>query len=92
MKALDFYSQAANQQAEAAFQQLMAVEEELRQQYDELEDTARQLRKQLDYTNTMIDNLNELFYTFDQDMRLTFINKKSLEVLGYRPEELIGTL
>lgn len=91
IKALDFYSQAANQQAEAAFQQLMAVEEELRQQYEELENTARQLRKQLDYTNTMVDNLNELFYTFDQDIRLTFINKKSMDVLGYRPEELIGT-
>ena len=91
IKTLDFYSQAADQQAEAAFQQLMAVEEELRQQYEELEDTASKLRKQLDYTNTMVDNLNELFYTFDQDMRLTFINKKSLEVLGYRPEELIGT-
>lgn len=91
IKMLDFYSQAADQQAEAAFQQLMAVEEELRQQYEELEDTAAELRRQLDYTNTMVDNLNELFYTFDKDMRLTFINKKSLEVLGYNPEELIGT-
>lgn len=91
MKTLDFFTQAANQQAEAAFQQLMAVEEELRQQYDELEDTASKLRKQLDYTNTMVDNLNELFYTFDKDLRLTFINKKSFDVLGYKPEELIGT-
>ncbi|MGE5381513.1 MAG: PAS domain S-box protein [Methylocystaceae bacterium] len=51
----------------------------------------RELRKQLDYTNTMIDNLNEIFYTFDMDMRLTFINKKSEEVLGYPPDQLIGT-
>ncbi|MGE5455280.1 MAG: PAS domain S-box protein, partial [Methylocystaceae bacterium] len=51
-----------------------------------------ELRKQLDYTNTMIDNLNEMFYTFDLDMRLTFINKKSNDFIGYSPDELIGTL
>jgi diguanylate cyclase (GGDEF)-like protein/PAS domain S-box-containing protein len=92
MKALDNDGQLAHQQADAAFQQLLAVEEELRQQYEELQHTERELRKQLNYTNTMVDNLNELFYTFDQDMRLTFINKKSFETLGYRPEELIGTI
>lgn len=84
-------SQLAREQAEAAFQQLMAVEEELRQQFEELQATEQELRKQFNYTNTMIDNLNELFYTFDKDIRLTFINKKSMELLGYRPEELIGT-
>jgi len=51
-----------------------------------------ELRRQLNYTNTMIDNLNEMFYTFDLDMRCTFINKKSQQILGYAPEQLIGTL
>ncbi|MEA1960739.1 MAG: PAS domain S-box protein [Bacillota bacterium] len=52
---------------------------------------AAELRKQLNYTNTLIDNMNELFYTYNNDMHMTFINKKSNEVLGYSPEELIGT-
>ena len=88
---LGINSQAAAEQAEAAFQQLMAAEEELRQQYEALQETEQQLRKQLDFNKAMIDNMNELFYTFDQDIRLTFINKKCFEILGYRPEELIGT-
>lgn len=49
-----------------------------------------ELRRQLNYTQTMIDNLNEMFYTFDLDINLTFINKKSQEILGFSPEELIG--
>ncbi len=88
--ALDYSSQAANEQAEA-FQQLMAAEEELRQQYEALQKTEQQLRKQLEFNKTMIDNMNELFYTFDQDIRLTFINKKCFEIIGYRPDEVIGT-
>lgn len=88
---LGYSSQAAAEQAEAAFQQLMAAEEELRQQYEELQKTEQQLRKQLDFNRTMVDNMNELFYTFDQDIRLTFINKKCVDVIGYRPEELVGT-
>ncbi len=74
------------------FQQLMAVEEELHQQFKELQQAERDLRKQLDYTKTMVDNLNEMFFTYDKDIRLTFINKKSIEVLGYKPEELIGAI
>ena len=88
---LGYNSRAAAEQAEAAFQQLMAAEEELRQQYEALQKTEQQLRKQLDFNKAMIDNMNELFYTFDQDIRLTFINKKCFDILGYRPEELIGT-
>lgn len=88
---LNYTSQAANEQAEAAMQQLLATEEELRQQYESLQVTEQQLRKELQFKQTMLENMNELFYTFDKDVRLTFINKKSLEVIGYHPEELIGT-
>jgi PAS domain-containing protein len=45
MKALDNDGQLAHQQADSAFQQLLAVEEELRQQFEELQLNERELRK-----------------------------------------------
>jgi len=92
IKEADKNSQLARQQAEEAFEQLMAAQEELRQKFDELQDTERVLRKQLDYNKTIVDNLNEMFYTYDQDVRLTFINRKSIDFMGYHPEELIGII
>ncbi|MGE5398431.1 MAG: PAS domain S-box protein [Chitinophagales bacterium] len=50
-----------------------------------------QLKRQIEYLNTLLDNLNEMFLTYDRELRFTYFNKKSLDVLGYKPEELIGT-
>ncbi len=49
------------------------------------------LQSRVNYLNTIIDNLNEIFYTYDRNARITFINQKSWDVLGYKPEELLGT-
>ena len=46
--------------------------------------------KQVDYLNTLIDSLNELFFTYDTSARITMANKKSLEVLGLNPVEILG--
>lgn len=92
VKKLDENSQVIKHQVEDAYQQLIALQNELLQQFVELQQAEAGLRKQLEYTNIMVDNLNEMFYTYDEDIRLTFINKKSIEVLGYRPEELIGLI
>lgn len=53
-------------------------------------DSDDKLRQQLNYLNTLKDNLNELFYIYNKDAIISFVNKKCLEVLGYLPEELIG--
>ena len=63
---------------------------EQKQAEQALQQSERNLMRQVDYLNTLIDNLNELFYTYDQDACITFINKKSWEILGYHPEELLG--
>lgn len=48
------------------------------------------LQKQVNYLNTLIDNLNELFFTYDASARITMVNKKSWEILGFKPEEMLG--
>lgn len=48
------------------------------------------LRKQVDYLNTLIDNLHEMFFTYDREGCITFINKKAFDLLGYFPEEVLG--
>ncbi|MGE5418292.1 MAG: PAS domain S-box protein [Acidobacteriota bacterium] len=63
---------------------------ELKQTIDILEETENSLIRQVNYLNQLIDNMNELFYTYDANACLTFVNRKSYEFLGYYPEEAIG--
>jgi len=46
--------------------------------------------KRLRYLNDLLDNLNEVFYTYDVEGKITYMNKKSLDTLGYLPEEMVG--
>lgn len=57
---------------------------------EKLRESEKELRKQVNYLNLLIDNMNEVFFTYDVHGSITFVNKKSWEVLKYRPEELIG--
>lgn len=50
----------------------------------------RNLKKQVKYLNTLINNMNELFFTYDVEGRITFVNKRSMEVIGYNYDEVIG--
>lgn len=47
-------------------------------------------RKQMQYWNNLINNMNMLFIARDNDYKITYVNQKSLEILGYLPEEMIG--
>jgi len=55
-----------------------------------LQASENNLRKQVDYLNTLIDNLHEMFFTYGRDGCITFVNKRSIDVLGYRPDEITG--
>lgn len=48
------------------------------------------LRTRVSYLNTLINSLNELFFTFDTDGFINFANHRSVEVLGFNSDELIG--
>lgn len=55
-----------------------------------IQDSQISLKRQVDYLNALISNMNELFFTYDLNGKFSFVNKKSLQVMGYSPEELIG--
>lgn len=48
----------------------------------------QELQKQLDYQNSLINNMNEWFFTYDRNSRLTYANRKALESTGYCIEEI----
>lgn len=48
---------------------------------------SQDLHKQVEYLNNIIDNMNELFYIYDTNYKITFVNKKFWDILGYMPEE-----
>lgn len=50
----------------------------------------QKLQNQLNYFNTLIDNMNEFCYTYDRNYRLIFANKRIIEKSGYQLEEAIG--
>ena len=48
----------------------------------------QELQKQLDYQNSLINNMNELLFTYDRNARITYANRKAIESIGYSIEEL----
>ncbi|HEX3011164.1 MAG TPA: PAS domain S-box protein [Syntrophomonadaceae bacterium] len=48
------------------------------------------LQQRVRYLDTLIDHMNEFFYTYDQNGIITFVNKKAQEILGYSFDEMVG--
>ncbi|MFZ5643375.1 MAG: PAS domain S-box protein [Bacillota bacterium] len=48
------------------------------------------LERQVCYLRSLLDNMNEFFFTYDAEGRITLANKRSLELLGYRAEDILG--
>ena len=55
-----------------------------------LKESQKRLSEQVEYLNTLIENMNEMFFTYDTNSNLTFINKKVSDTLGYKAEGMIG--
>lgn len=47
-------------------------------------------KNQVDYLNTLINTMNELCLTYDRDVKLTFVNQRLSETLGFSNEEMLG--
>lgn len=47
-------------------------------------------KTQVNYLNTLINTMNELCLTYDRDNKLTFVNQRLLEAIGYSKEEMLG--
>ncbi|MHB8917084.1 MAG: PAS domain S-box protein, partial [Desulfocucumaceae bacterium] len=62
-----------------------------RKQFEiKLLESERKLKNKVDYLNTLIENINDIFMTYDTNAKITFIAKRCQEKLGFSPEELIG--
>jgi PAS domain S-box-containing protein len=48
------------------------------------------LTLQVQYLNDLLDNMNEIFYTYNTDGIMTYVNKKIKDILGYEQKELVG--
>jgi PAS domain S-box-containing protein len=48
------------------------------------------LQEQVDYLNTLIENMNEMLYIYDQDLILTFMNSRGYRHMHYDPCDIIG--
>lgn len=58
--------------------------------YDEERARARALAESEARSRAIMDSSHDLIYVLDMDGRFTFMNSAVMEVLGYRPEELLG--
>lgn len=61
-----------------------------KQAESELRQREEDLRYKVEYLNTLINNMNELCYTYDKDFLISFVNQKTLDVTGYSQEDLLG--
>ena len=50
----------------------------------------KNLKKTEDSFQQILNNINELIYVIDKKARINFVTPSSLDILGYKPEELIG--
>lgn len=51
----------------------------------------KKLTEQVEYLQSLLNDMNELFLTFDTTGSITLVNKRVPEVLGYGAGELLGT-
>lgn len=53
-------------------------------------DSNKSLKKQIGFLLSLINNMNELFYTYDLLGKINYVNQKGWEYLGYTQEEIIN--
>ncbi|MFZ5643305.1 MAG: PAS domain S-box protein [Bacillota bacterium] len=53
-------------------------------------ESEKELKSKINYLNALIENMNELFYTYDKDARITFVNNKCKEITGHNPDQIVG--
>lgn len=56
----------------------------------QLQDKQQELKQQLDYLNYLINNMHEVFVTYNLEKNITLANGAALKHLGYQPDEVIG--
>ncbi len=57
---------------------------------EDMEEAQIDLQNQVLYLNTLLDNLSELFISYNEDGRIIYVNQRSRDFWGYEPNELLG--
>lgn len=65
-------------------------EEALMASEERLLGSEAELKQQLDYKNYLINNMNEVFIIYNNDLEITFVNNSNPELIGYGHREVIG--
>lgn len=63
---------------------------DLRQAERRLQESEKTLRERVEYLNTLLKTMNEIFLTYDREGYITFANDKALELSGWKLEEIMG--
>jgi PAS domain S-box-containing protein len=81
---------AQEQDLRAAYEQITAVEEELRNNFDVLSGQELALRTSEERYRTIVETANEGIWEMDNDYVTTSVNQRLADMLGYTAGELIG--
>lgn len=80
----------ANQKLEAALEEIISIEEELRMQYDQLEAQEKELRNSKQLLENIIGFLPDATLVIDREGRVLFWNKALANLTGVRAEDVLG--
>ena len=81
---------AANQQLRASEQQLRAANQQLEASNQQLMANEKQLRQEREKAQKYLDVAATIMVVIEPDQKVTLINKKGCEILGYGEEEILG--
>ncbi len=82
--------EAANQQLQAREQQLKAANQQLEAANQQLCASEEQLREEREKAQNYLDVAGTMMVVIDPDQKVTLINKRGCEILGYKQEEILG--
>jgi len=81
----------AQEELYSLYEQISATEEELRSNYEELCKSQEDVKKERDRAQNYLDVVGVIMVALDAEGRVTLINKKGCEILGYTEDEVLGT-
>ena len=90
LRASEQQLQAANQQLGASEQQLRAINEQLQAEVSERKKAEEQIRQARQRAEQYLDIAGVMLATVDADEKISLINRKGCETLGYEWKELMG--
>ncbi|HDI51109.1 hypothetical protein DRQ12_08325 [candidate division KSB1 bacterium] len=77
-------------QLQKAYDQLQSQQQELKSAYEQLKTTHQQLQESEEKYSDIVENAYDMINTLDAEGNITSANKRQLETLGYREDEIIG--